>query len=118
MAQESRVAEEDKGQRSRLARGRYRLDVPDSPLLEWVQAWILEHNVEHLYGPETVDYETDELVVLVLLRNGRPYIKAFIEHYFSLGANHVVFLDNGSTDGTVEALKSYGNVTVLRSMLP
>ena len=118
MAQESKAAEGDKGQRSRLARGRYRLDVPDSPLLERVQAWILEHNVEHLYGPETVDYETDELVVLVLLRNGRPYIKAFIEHYLSLGAKHIVFLDNGSTDGTVEALKGYDNVTVLRSMLP
>ena len=78
----------------------------------------MEHNVEHLYGPETVDYESDELVVLVLLRNGRPYIKAFIEHYLSLGAKHIVFLDNGSTDGTVEALKGYDNVTVLRSMLP
>ena len=30
----------------------------------------------------------------------------------------MVFLDNGSTDGTVEALKGYENVTVLRSMLP
>jgi glycosyltransferase involved in cell wall biosynthesis len=111
-------AREDKERRGRLARGRYRLDVPDSPFLERVQAWILEHNVARLHGPEKVDYETDELVVLVLLRNGRPYIKRFIEHYSSMGVKHMVFLDNGSTDGTVEALKSYDNVTVLQSMLP
>ncbi len=112
------AAREDKERRGRLARGRYRLDVPDSPFLERVQAWILEHNVARLHGPETVACETDELIVLCLVRNGRPYIKPFIEHYSSMGVKHMVFLDNGSTDGTVEALKSYDNVTVLQSMLP
>jgi glycosyltransferase involved in cell wall biosynthesis len=103
---------------NRVGRGRHRLDVPDSPLMERVLRWILEHNVEHVHGPREVDYGIDELVVLVLLRNGRPYIKPFIEHYFSLGVRHIVFLDNGSTDGTVEALQNYENVTVLRSRLP
>ena len=103
---------------NRVGRGRLRLDVPDSPLMERVLRWILEHNVEHVHGPREVDYGIDELVVLVLLRNGRPYIKPFIEHYFSLGVKHIVFLDNGSTDGTVEALQNYENVTVLRSRLP
>jgi hypothetical protein len=103
---------------NRVARGRHRLDVPDNPLMERVLRWILEHNVEHVHGPREVDYGIDELVVLVLLRNGRPYIKPFIEHYFSLGVKHIVFLDNGSTDGTVEALQNYENVTVLRSRLP
>ena len=103
---------------NRVGRGRHRLDVPDSPLMERVLRWILEHNVEYVHGPREVDYGIDELVVLVLLRNGRPYIKPFIEHYFSLGVKHIVFLDNGSTDGTVEALQNYENVTVLRSRLP
>lgn len=115
-----RAAAEVDGQevRDKISRGRQRLDVPDSPLMERVLKWILEHNVEHLYGAEEVDYEIDELVVLVLLRNGRPYIKPFIEHYFSLGVKHIVFLDNGSTDGTVETLKHYDNVTVLRTRVP
>jgi glycosyltransferase involved in cell wall biosynthesis len=103
---------------NRVGRGRHRLDVPDSPLMERVLRWILEHNVEHVHGPREVEYGVDELVVLVLLRNGRPYIKPFIEHYFTLGVKHIVFLDNGSTDGTVEALQNYENVTVLRSQLP
>jgi hypothetical protein len=91
--------------------------VPDSPLLERVQKWILHHEIEHLHGPKEVDYGADELVVLVVARDGRPYIKSFVEHYRSLGAKHLVFLDNGSVDGTVEALTEYEDVTVLRTKL-
>jgi len=79
---------------------------------------VVHPSVEHLHGPEEVAYEADELVVVCLVRDGRPYVKSFVEHYFSLGVKHIVFLDNGSTDGTVEALKEYDSVTVLRTTLP
>src|ERR687889_640543 len=75
-------------------------------------------SIEHLYGPEEVPYEEDEVVLVCLMRNGRPYVKSFVEHHTSLGINHLFFLDNGSTDGTVEALKGYENVTVLQTGLP
>ena len=75
-------------------------------------------SIEHVHGPEEVTYEADELVVVCLVRDGRPYVKSFVEHYTSMGAKHLFFLDNGSTDGTVEALKGYDNVTVLRTALP
>src|SRR5215218_811605 len=78
----------------------------------------LRSSIEHLHGPQEVDYERDELVVVCLVRDGRPYVKSFVEHYRSLGAKHIFFLDNGSTDGTVEALKNHNNVTVLQTMLP
>src|SRR5215203_6425144 len=79
---------------------------------------VLRSSIEHLHGPEEVDYEPDELVVVCLVRDGRPYVKSFVEHYFALGVRHLFFLDNNSTDGTVEALKNYDNTTVLRSKLP
>src|SRR5215212_3800268 len=79
---------------------------------------ILHSSIEHLHGPEEVPYGEDELVVVCLVRDGRPYVKSFVEHYRSLGAKHLFFLDNNSTDGTVEALKNYDNTTVLRSTLP
>jgi len=104
--------------RDLLSRGRQRLDVPDTPMLERAQRWVLDHNIQCLHGPETVDYAKDELVALVLVRNGHSYVKAFVEHYFSLGVKHLVFLDNGSTDGTTEALKEFDNVTVLRTGVP
>src|SRR5215212_3091060 len=75
-------------------------------------------SIEHLYGPEQVPYEQDELVLLCLVRNGRPYVNSFVEHYTSLGVKHLFFLDNGSTDGTIEALKQYENVSVLHTGLP
>jgi len=99
--------------RRRLGNG-----APQGLPTEWAQKWILHFNLEHLYGPEEVAYAADELVVVCLVRDGRPYVKSFVEHYLSLGAKRLFFLDNGSTDGTVEALKSYDKVTVLQTTLP
>ena len=75
-------------------------------------------DVEHLHGPEKISYAEDELVVVCLVRDGSPWVKPFVEHYSSLGVKHLFFLDNGSTDDTVEALTSYENVTVLRTGAP
>ena len=79
---------------------------------------LLHSSIERLHGPEEVPYAEDELVVVCNVRDGRPYVKSFVEHHLSLGVKHIFFLDNGSTDGTVEALKKYENVTVLRTKLP
>jgi glycosyl transferase family 2 len=79
---------------------------------------VVHLSVEHLHGPEEVAYEADELVVVCLVRDGRPYVNSYVEHYASMGVKHIFFLDNGSTDGTVATLKDYENVTVLRTGLP
>src|SRR5215213_7435075 len=93
-------------------------DASDDAMLGGDPVQLVHPSVEHLHGPEEVAYEADELVVVCLVRDGRPYVKSFVEHYTSMGAKHLFFLDNGSTDGTVEALKGYDNVTVLRTALP
>jgi hypothetical protein len=74
--------------------------------------------VEHLCGPEEIAYRDDGLVVVCLVRDGEPWVRAFVEHYISLGAKHLVFLDNNSVDGTVSAACEYDDVTVLRVALP
>ena len=73
---------------------------------------------QHIYGPQQVYYALDELIVLCLVRNGEYYIKSFIEHYLTLGAKHIVFLDNGSTDDTIAIAQCYPNVTVLQATCP
>jgi Glycosyl transferase family 2 len=93
-------------------------DVPADSTLDRVRQWILYHNVEHAHGPAEVTIGPDELVVLCVVCDGRPYVRSFVEHYASMGVKHMVFLDNGSTDGTVEALQKYDKVTVLRTRLP
>src|SRR5919107_5356403 len=92
-------------------------DVPGNTTLDQDTRRFVHFNVEHLHGPEEIEYEKEELVVVCLVRDGRPYVRSFVEHYTSMGVKHLVFLDNGSTDGTVEALKKYQNVTVLRTEL-
>nr|WP_269635258.1 sulfotransferase [Rubrobacter radiotolerans] len=82
---------------------------------------ILRSEVKLLHGPEQVTYRPDELVVVCLVRDGEPYIEQFVEHYLNdLEARHIVFLDNGSSDGTVELASRYAKdgVTVLLSKLP
>jgi len=79
---------------------------------------LLHRSIEHLHGPDEMTYREDELIVVCIVRDGRPYIRSFVEHYLSLGVKHIAFLDNNSTDGTLQALKEYDNVTVLRTKLP
>jgi hypothetical protein len=79
---------------------------------------IVGFEVEHVQGPEAIPYRKNELVVLCLVRDGEPWARSFIEHYFSLGAKHIVFLDNDSTDDTVSVASEYDDVTVLRTKLP
>ncbi len=74
--------------------------------------------MEHVHGREAVPLRKDELVVVCLVRDGQPWIEQFTEHYFSLGARHIVFVDNGSSDATVSVAAGYDDVTVLRSTLP
>jgi hypothetical protein len=90
----------------------------DLALIRWVRRWRVHLSVKHLHGPKEIAYAPDELVVVCIVRNGRPYIKSFIDHYLSLGVKHMVFLDNGSEDDTVAVARSYERVTVIQSKLP
>ena len=83
-----------------------------------VRPHLLRGRVKYLYGPQDIRYGIDELVVISLVRNGELYIKSFMEHHLALGIEHFVFLDNGSTDSTVERLRTYPQVTVLWTDAP
>jgi hypothetical protein len=59
-------------------------------------------------------------VVVCLVRNGELYLRSFLDHYSRLGVRQIAFLDNGSSDNTVELIRGCGldNVTLLRCALP
>ncbi len=88
------------------------------PARELAREQEVHSTLEHLHGPEEVPYGPDELVVVCPVRDGEPWVRAFIEHHFSLGVKHVVLLDNGSEDDTVAIAREYDSVTVLRTMEP
>jgi hypothetical protein len=53
-----------------------------------------------------------------MVRNGEEYVEPFIRHYLSLGAKHIVFMDNGSSDRTVALTRGRPNVTVFECPAP
>ncbi|CAN5641392.1 hypothetical protein BH23GEM11_BH23GEM11_04100 [soil metagenome] len=78
----------------------------------------LRVEVRHLFGPAKPEVRPHELIVTCLVRNGALHVRSFIEHHRALGIRHIVFLDNGSTDETVDLIREYDGVTVLRTRLP
>src|SRR5688572_5792581 len=79
---------------------------------------ILRATVRHLHGPRKISYAMDELIVLCMVRNGELHVKSFIEHHQALGVKHIVLLDNGSTDQTVELARTFERITILQTMRP
>jgi hypothetical protein len=81
----------------------------------WVEQVLLPLSARHLAGPRRVDYTEDQLIVVCLARNAESFVGAFVDHYLRLGVKHIVFLDNGSTDGTVALASGQPNVSVYRT---
>lgn len=71
--------------------------------------------VEHVAGKRKVEGDEETLVVVCCVRNGAYYVEDFIEHYLELGAEHLIFLDNGSEDNTIELASGRKHVSVMRS---
>jgi glycosyltransferase involved in cell wall biosynthesis len=80
----------------------------------------LNQSIRHVHGPidREISVKPNEAVVLCVLKNGQSLIRPFIEHYLSLGFKHIFFLDNGSTDGTIDAIKTYPQTTIIASGKP
>lgn len=74
--------------------------------------------ISHVHGKDSLQFNRSQFVVVSLVKDVSCYIDEFISHYNSLGAAHIVFIDNGSTDNTVSLAKSYDNVSVFRTDLP
>lgn len=72
----------------------------------------------HLHGPKKVYLSDTQVMVTLLARNSSYFIDYYLDYYFSLGAQHILVIDNGSTDGTIEVCRSYDKVTVLQNLLP
>jgi glycosyltransferase involved in cell wall biosynthesis len=85
---------------------------------EWFERVVLPLDVRHVAGPRRVRCGTNEMLVVCLLRDAEYHIRPFIEHYQTLGVRHIVLLDNGSTDATIERASAFQSVSVFRTALP
>jgi hypothetical protein len=85
---------------------------------DWFERVLLPLDVRHVAGPRRVQCGTNDVTVVCLVRDAEYHIRPFVEHYHALGARHIVLLDNGSTDATVERASAYPSVSVFRTTLP
>jgi len=56
--------------------------------------------------------------MLCLVKDAAHCISDFLRYYSRLGVGHIVILDNGSSDRTLEILRQAGAVTLLETKLP
>jgi len=75
-------------------------------------------DIRHISGQERVMHKKNEVSVVCLVKNGMEYLESFINYYSDLGVKHFVFIDNCSTDGTMEYLMNRDRVTLYRTELP
>jgi hypothetical protein len=78
---------------------------------------VVRVSTRHISGPRRISRAADDLLVITTVRDGAGFVAPFLAHHRRLGLRHFVFLDNGSTDGTVERLCGEPGVTVLRCTL-
>jgi hypothetical protein len=57
-------------------------------------------------------------LVISVVRNERPRLRDFLDHYRRAGAGHFLFIDNGSTDGTRDALSGEPDVDLFETDAP
>ena len=74
--------------------------------------------MKHVHGPAKFDLGPDDVVVVVLVKDAVFYLDAFLNHYRGLGVQHFVFVDNGSTDGTLDRLAREPGTITLQCTLP
>ena len=70
-----------------------------------------------VHGPGRVTLRDTDCAVVTLMKDAEWFIGPFLAHHRALGAAHVVVIDNGSTDRTVEIAASHPGVTVVRNRM-
>ena len=71
----------------------------------------------HLCGPKKIPLSIDEAIVICLVKNGAMFVDDFVCHHIGMGFKHIVFIDNGSTDSTINKACAYDEVSVMQSKL-
>jgi len=73
--------------------------------------------IERVHGAD-LNVPVGDVLAIVLVRDGSYYLDDFLEYYRALGVRHFAFIDNGSTDDTIERLQAEVGCVVDRAVLP
>ncbi|MFN4173262.1 MAG: glycosyltransferase family 2 protein [Pseudorhodobacter sp.] len=84
---------------------------------DWRDRFALWHESRVIHGPGRVTLGPTGCAVVTLMKDAEWFIGPFIAHHQARGAAHVVVIDNGSSDRTVEIAAGFANVTVVRNRM-
>lgn len=74
--------------------------------------------MRHIHGAKKVHLSDTQVMVTLLARNSAYFIRHYIQYYFSIGAQHILVIDNGSSDATIDICKEFDRVTIVQNVLP
>lgn len=80
--------------------------------------WRVMLATRHVHGPRTLTLSDGQCAVITMVKDAAYFIDDFICHHQKMGVAHIVIVDNGSTDSTLELAAKYDNVTICRNRLP
>ncbi|MEM6342862.1 MAG: glycosyltransferase family 2 protein [Bacteroidota bacterium] len=72
----------------------------------------IRNNLVHLSGKKEIAIEKDEVIACVIVKNGENHMNAFVEYHLQKGIKHIILVDNGSTDSTIELAQRFDEVSV------
>ena len=81
-------------------------------ITSYAEMWRVNRSFRHLRGPRVQTLGDDDVAVVLLGRNVSHALGHFVEHHCKLGARHVLYVDNGSTDDSIEKALSLDDVVV------
>lgn len=73
-------------------------------------------NIRYLGGEYPSELGRDEGLVLSVMKNAERFLEPLIEHHLNIGFKHLVLLDNGSEDSSVEIALKSKHVLLLQSL--
>lgn len=72
----------------------------------------VRNSLSLVHGPTMTRLADDEVALVILGRNMGYFLDHHIRHHLALGVSHIVYIDNGSTDHSIEIVKQFSNVTI------
>ncbi len=66
----------------------------------------------------TTRFKTDRLVLIAKIKNESKRIPFFLSYYRMLGVESFIFIDNNSTDGTLELIRNHDDILVFSTNEP
>lgn len=70
--------------------------------------------VQLLHGPAMTRLADDQIALIIVGRDVGYFLDHHIRHHLALGVSHVVYMDNGSSDDSIQIARQFPNVTIAR----